>query len=323
MVEEPKKRGRKPKTVSDKVKKTSNIVKKSRDKVYSVVQKREVEDGDIDDNIILHLPASDDDKVRESPLPYEPHMSSYSSISSKLQKQIVDLQDEDDDEDEDSIEMSNDIADTGVERVDVIAKTIKNTKIHEMMFDFIDMNNNGNTWPKHTSTACFWDCHKFSTVPIGIPDRIFRNRVYLWGCFCSYNCAASYIFFERVSNMWEKYALLNYLYAKINNTKSVRITLSPPRHSLQMFGGVMSIDTFRKASLVNNVKYRIINPPLVSVIPQLEEIQLENLNRKKANTHIPGDSMLEDGGELRLRRTKNLYEHNTLNDFISFKVISK
>jgi len=124
--------------------------------------------------------------------------------------------------------------------------------------------------------------------------------------------------------MWEKYSLLNLFYAKVNKCKSVKIKLAPPRESLQMFGGNMGVEEFRQASLKTNVVYRIIEPPIVSIIPQLEEIQLENMNRRKANTLLVNDYMgsSQTDSNLKLRRDKPLSNrNNTLENYMQLKIV--
>jgi hypothetical protein len=289
----------------------------------------------------------------QEPLPYEPDnamQSNFEIISSKLQKKIEEsnkkqniklssklkkkLEDlneaSDNDEITDEIEKKEQIINfhekekCGLESPnDIYIQTIKRTKIHEIMYEFINASDN-NEWPMQTNVACFWCCHKFSNMPIGIPNRLVKKKFNLWGCFCSYNCAAAYIFYNKIPNMWEKYALLNLFYAKVNKCKSVKIKLAPPRESLQMFGGTMQINEFRTASLKTNVVYRIIEPPIVSIIPQLEEIQLENTNRRKANTLMYNENLESSQTDslLKLRRDKPLDKRgNTLENYMQLKIV--
>ena len=285
------------------------------------------------------------------PLPYEPEntmQSNYAIISTQLQKKLKDLDeaDEETDIDKNPGELSDEVIHPktkestnndninistlnpnehcGIESPnDHYIQSIKKTKTHEIMYEFINASDN-NEWPTHTNISCFWCCHKFQNGPIGVPTRITRKKFNLWGCFCTYNCAASYILYNKIPNMWEKYALLNLFYSKVNNCKSVKIKLSPPRESLQMFGGNMTIDDFRRSSLKNNTIYRIIDPPIVSIIPQLEEIQLENMNRKKANTLLYNEYNQSGTSDslLKLRREKPLSNKNyTLENYMHLKIV--
>ena len=45
--------------------------------------------------------------------------------------------------------------------------------------------------------------------------------------------------------MWERYSLLNHLYSQIYDTPDLTVKLAPPRQSLKIFGGKLTIDEFR------------------------------------------------------------------------------
>ena len=50
------------------------------------------------------------------------------------------------------------------------------------------------SWPKSTQIHCFWDCHPFNNIPISIPLKVENGVYHVYGCFCSLECAAAYIF---------------------------------------------------------------------------------------------------------------------------------
>lgn len=148
----------------------------------------------------------------------------------------------------------------------------KNTS-QNILVDLID-NNTKNILAKKTDICCWWCCHKFLNSPIGLPIRHENNKFYVKGCFCSFNCALSYNIDSNSDNASEYESLLYLLLKKMNNTKEFcEIQEAPPRESLKMFGGVLTIDDFR-----NNfdVKYNIIYPPMLAIIPKLEETQITN-----------------------------------------------
>ena len=154
--------------------------------------------------------------------------------------------------------------------------------------------------------ACYWCCHNFNSIPIGIPIKYVKDTFYLWGCFCSFNCAAAYIFNEKMYDKWEKYSLLHLLYNKLTNNNCSKIKLAPSRHLLQMFGGKMNIEDFRNASLQLNKYYNIITTPLISIIPQMEEINFTPIE-KNINSHTEVSSINEgsiDKNNLKLYRNK-------------------
>ena len=315
------------------------------------------DEGDIEMDGVLKY----DPNLKE-PAPYEPNnnlQSNYAIISEKIQKQLTNLNEiEGTDTHNDTTEQTTSISDKktdetmtttyeendsclifktlngtkyqfsapGIEEIDKDnnVHAIKKTKVHEIMHDFVTSKEN-NEWPSATSICCFWCCHRFNESPVGIPQRYNRSKFYLTGCFCSFNCAASYIFNEKEQNMWEKYALLNLLYTVINGSQSVKIKLAPPRQCLQMFGGTMDVETFRSSSLKNNSNYKVINPPLVSIIPQMEETHMENIHRKKAQSlHQEFSAMYTSNADtqLKLKREKPLInKSNTLENYMSLKIL--
>lgn len=156
------------------------------------------------------------------------------------------------------------------ERQVAISKEERQHKVINVLQDFEERNKN-NEWPLHTSIACYWCCHRFNNAPIGIPINYNDGVFEVYGCFCSTNCAAAFNFNENTNQdeMWERYQLLNLLSRKMNNIAIVKS--APPRLSLSIFGGHLSIDAFRAHSHGN--KFININfPPMTSVTQQLEEI---------------------------------------------------
>jgi hypothetical protein len=173
-------------------------------------------------------------------------------------------------------------------------------------------------WPQQIGIACWWCCHTFNTPPIPIPFKIMRGKFYVYGCCCSYNCAASYIFRENKSDMWEKYSLLNLLYKKIHNCSNVRIRLAPTPLLLQLFGGPKSISEYRESFLMNKKDYNILEPPLVSVNPHIEESNYEVMNRGKIDNIY---SSYTQQSLMKLKRNKQvLKNNNTLDSYMAIQI---
>jgi hypothetical protein len=131
--------------------------------------------------------------------------------------------------------------------------------------------------PKDTNLACWWDCHSFEGTPIGIPNDYKNGTYYIYGNFCSPECAASYLFSEQLSNneKYIRYEMLQEYYhkmihgnSKINRTE--RIELAPNKLILKKFGGLINIETYRNLIKNYSKKANILQPPLVSIIPSLE-----------------------------------------------------
>ena len=167
--------------------------------------------------------------------------------------------------------------------------------------------------PEKTDTACFWCCHGFHSAPVAIPSHILDEIWYMYGCFCSPECATSYLFKERIDNntQWERYALLNSLYAEdaaVLQGSPSGIRPAPPRESLRMFGGSMDISEYR--ALVHEKKLRVdvLTPPMVSIIQTMDTKPIDFYDQNLKNVFIKnelGHKYNAPGAQgLRLRRTK-------------------
>ncbi len=325
IVKIPKKRGRKPKPKTSK----DNIVKipkkrgrKPKEKVYSVLNSNKNNLNELDNNIILHLPIKssdieDSEKMgsldllkhdpeQKEPVPYDPHGKyKYSKL--------------------DNIPVNNDPFEEELEEeiineenMDILLKSKVN--ILDTNFDFYDANKN-KQWPVKTNLHCLWCCHAFDTPPVALPIKLVRNKFYVQGCFCSFNCAAAYNFDRGFQDKWERYSLLHLLYKETYNTKFKKILLAPPKEVLSVFGGHLSISEYRKNLITNEKSFKIINPPIISSIPKIEE----NVTMKiiQNNKFIPVNKNLVDKASLslRLKRDKPITESNkTLYSYMDLKV---
>ena len=149
--------------------------------------------------------------------------------------------------------------------------------------------------PKENETVCWWCCHQFDTLPIGLPERYNEGKFQLHGNFCSFNCAHAYNIQQNDFKTWERYSLLN-LYRKLvlGSSQNSRIMSAPPRQILQMFGGKMSIEEFRENNSNIAKEYRYILPPFIPVNGVIEEIN-------KTVNKLPSSST-----NLKLKRNKPL-----------------
>jgi hypothetical protein len=186
-------------------------------------------------------------------------------------------------------------------------KNLKN-----IMVEFINANMY-HEWPDQTNIHCWWCCHQFDGPPCCLPDYIRRDKFYVSGCFCSFNCAASYNFSKNDNSVWERYTLLNLMYKKLYNTNFVKISMAPPREVLKMFGGYLSIDEFRDHCIKQDRVFQVVKPPLISIIPKIEE-NLNPKNRAAVNENILQSTQTK----LKLTRTKPLIgEKSTIQAFMN------
>ena len=144
--------------------------------------------------------------------------------------------------------------------------TMINTKLHhlskELHTDDI----------RHKKSACFWCTYDFDTEVIHIPKYNMNGRYHVYGCFCSPQCATAHLMSEKVDSSikFERYQLINNLYAKIYNyTNSIKPAPNP-YYVLDKYYGSLSIDEYR--DLMNtNRQIVVIDKPMTHVFPELYE----------------------------------------------------
>ena len=198
----------------------------------------------------------------------------------------------------------------------IVKKNLRN-----ILYEFINANND-KVWPEKTNIHCWWCCHQFDNTPCSLPQYYKKDKFYVKGIFCSFNCAASYNFNNNDDDMFEKYSLLNLMYKKLYIRNFIKINLAPPRETLKMFGGYLSIEEFRENSLENNKLFNVICPPLISIIPKIEE----TINHNKFSGHAllgnVNESILnKTHNSLKLKRNKPVTNpNNTLQSFMDLKI---
>ncbi len=198
----------------------------------------------------------------------------------------------------------------------IIKKNLKN-----IMYEFIN-GNNDKKWPESTNIHCWWCCSSFNDIPCALPEYYKKEKFYVSGCFCSFNCCASYNFSRNDDAMWERYSLLNLMYKKLYNKNFVKINLAPPKETLKMFGGFLSIEEFREYSIRNDKSFNIIRPPLISIIPKIEENIYTNKTTKSINQNTNESILNKTQNTLKLKRNKPITNPNsTLQSFMDFKII--
>lgn len=202
---------------------------------------------------------------------------------------------------------------------DKLSKAWSTTKVVELLKDF-EMKSKASEWPLTTNIACYWCCHKFNSVPFGIPVKFYHGKFHVYGCFCSLECAAAYNFNygDSLDEVWERYNLINLLSRKLGHVNKVKN--SPNRLALKMFGGHMEIDEFRKfveSNKVLNVNF----PPMTTLTQQVEELNECDINSEYRYIPIDNERINKYKEKLTLRRTKPVTDFkNTLDHMMNLKI---
>ena len=340
----PKKRGRKPKIkTEDEVEKIpKKRGRKPKEKVYSVKElSKNFYEENKNETLILHLPINiEDNKNENDPKPMDNNNlnlldgnndTNINTDKFNLPTQVNFLENNNDNNIENSnIENSN-IENSNIENLknenawDINQKNnnkMQKKNLRNILYEFIEYNKE-KVWPEKTNINCWWCCHTFDNVPCSLPCSYKKDKFYVKGVFCSFNCTASYNFSLNDNNMYERYSLLNLMYKKLYYRKFIKIDLSPPRETLKMFGGYLSIEEFRENCLSNDKLFNLIDPPLISIIPKIEESvnHIKNFNTS-LKLNVNENILQKTHDALKLKRNKPVYDpNNSLQTFMDLKII--
>ena len=192
-----------------------------------------------------------------------------------------------------------------------------------LLFYQYNESNKTQKWPCSSNINCLWDFNKFNGKPYGLPIKKVGNVVYMTGNFCSPQCAAAYNFSQndQSDEIWERYSLLNWLYSDELENPNDTIKIAASHLTLKENGGTLNIDEFRKLNKNKSKDYKIVYPPVISLIPVMEEINLD-VKRKKNFAPIDKEIMNKANEEFKLKRTKPLPNYkNTLESCMLLKYV--
>lgn len=191
----------------------------------------------------------------------------------------------------------------------------------ELMIEFAESNRT-NKLPDSTDVACYWCSHSFDNQPCIIPESE-RNGIYkVYGNFCSSECAMAYLLKESLDPhiRWDRMALLYRIYDV--NGKG-RIYPAPPRESLRLFGGPLTIESYRATLQSNKVRVDLHVPPMVSIIGSIDTkpIDFYDTSMKNSMTLLPFDKIQKAEEGLRLKRSKPLKDkESTLDSCMNLEI---
>jgi hypothetical protein len=121
-------------------------------------------------------------------------------------------------------------------------------------------------------SACFWCTYEFDNPPVYIPKHFIKETYHVYGCYCSPECATAFLMEENIdsSTKFERYYLINHIYAKIYNFNKNIKPAPNPYYMLDKYYGNLNIQEYR--SLLRNERlFLIVDKPLTRVLPELHE----------------------------------------------------
>lgn len=163
--------------------------------------------------------------------------------------------------------------------------------------------------PTYTpTTSCFWCCHAFPHTPCVLPISYdaYETMYTCEGHFCSPECALAYLYAEPTvadGTRWTRHALLNDLYRSLYTKRD--LLPAPPRATLRMFGGPLSIEQFREQTAFGEEVLSVQLPPLRLHIPSMNT--QGPVRDVKKFVALSQETVDKASKELRLKRSKPVH----------------
>ena len=115
----------------------------------------------------------------------------------------------------------------------------------------------------------------------------------------------------------ERNSLIYLMKKKMYKKEINNITYSLPRETLKIFGGNLSIEEFRKKSNDTDININIYYPPMIPIVPKIEESQEIHHKKWEHNTTY---FMNQASDILKIKRDKPLNNRKyTLEKYMNIK----
>ncbi len=193
---------------------------------------------------------------------------------------------------------------------------------HDLMVQFRETTTSKKL-PTNTDIACFWCSHAFEGSPCIIPEREEGGVYRVYGNFCCPECAVAFLLEESLDSTtrWERMALLHRIYGPFYNYK--RIFPAPARATLKLFGGPMSIQSYRNTMRERKVRVDVQIPPMMSILGSLDTKPIDFYDSSLRTTFSPllQESLPKAEENLRLKRSKPLKDkESTLDSVMNIQI---
>ena len=134
-------------------------------------------------------------------------------------------------------------------------------KTKNMPRNLVDIKDEKHICRDETNVACWWCTYNFLTVPCFLPEQIIDDKYYVFGCFCSLNCAVAYNYNQDDYKTQKRHSLLIRMYRSIIHGADVNA--APNWKTLQKFGGDLTIDEFRSSVITFSKKNKKNLPSII------------------------------------------------------------
>ena len=292
----PKKRGRKPKG--------GKIVKKIPNLTNTVINKQP--------NIILQLKCNSKDleKLNDFNVNYTPHINNPESYNILSNTKMFDLPYTEIEAEKKNIPK---IKNTIIKKEEVNSNEVDIKELWDKLNKLKKNLRTNNVSDKRA--CCFWCTYDFDNPAVHIPKQYNGECLDVYGCFCSPECALSYLKNEQLddSTKWERYALLNNVYSKIYDYEKSIKPAPDPHYTLDKYYGNLSIQEYRKLLSKERI-FMIVNKPMTKILPELYE---ENNEIPNVYNNILDTKQKQNSNKFRLKRsqTKQTKSNAITNNF--------
>jgi len=307
----PKKRGRKPKKKSNEPKpppkkrgrkpKGGKIIKKNEKIPKNVIIQKT--------NVILHLKCKTDDlnSLKNFNTSYNPSVSNPEAYNIYQNTKLNELQYKEIKNNNSDIPKNNNnnSITNSLEKIDKNTSKKDNTDVNIKQLwaklNILKRNLRTNNVSDKRS-ACFWCTYEFDNPAIHIPKQYNDDVLEVYGCFCSPECACSYLKNEQLddSTKWERYALLNNVYSKVYEY-SKNIKPAPnPHYTLDKYYGNLTIQEYRKLLKKERI-FMVVDKPMTKILPELYE---ENNEIPNVYNNILDSKQNTNSNNFRLKRSQ-------------------
>jgi hypothetical protein len=231
------------------------------------------------------------------------------------------------------------------------------------VFMILDKYIEASEWIDKTDVCCWWCCHKFDTIPIGMPYEYNNkiNKFRVKGVYCSFACMLA----SDNKMCVKSKSMVTHLYKQLTGGYSIDLKdeyirmlykdktiqelfkdnqeykdeyiqslasfidepleKAPPRCTLKMFGGHLTIEEFRNSTKERKV-YRMVEYPMYVSRDYVEEVDLQNLKKVNKNLfgkqqYTPQTNALDDKKleEVKTRvQSSVVVTNNSIDRFITF-----
>ena len=111
--------------------------------------------------------------------------------------------------------------------------------------------------------------------------------------------------------------MLNVIYGDVDGIK-----IAPSKLCLKKYGGRLSINEYRNICTKFNKSYKLLLPPMISILPMIEEINLNDDSNDIDMFLLNKEQINKANEEYRLKRNKPLPDSkNTLESCMQLKVL--